>query len=150
MSTRCQIAFEGSDVKVYKHSDGYPEGVLPLLKKVLPDFAKERGWDPSYLAAHTVAKFIDASRRKLRAFYLRKHKENPNVFKKDGWKSSRFLGYGLDTDYHGDLDYIYTVRADFSVEVRALKQGGVNVTLHTAPDFVVTLDALKTWKQGTR
>ncbi len=37
MSTRCQIIVkdEHSEVWFYRHSDGYPEGTLPTLKKFL-------------------------------------------------------------------------------------------------------------------
>ncbi|MCK9541168.1 MAG: hypothetical protein M0R03_03960 [Novosphingobium sp.] len=49
MSTRAIIKIEGFKVaKVYKHYDGYPEGMIEWLTKFNEEFAKERGDDPSY------------------------------------------------------------------------------------------------------
>ena len=49
MSTRCQIEFyDGEPVdagepaaRIYKHSDGYPEGILPMLTQVEQVLAKK-------------------------------------------------------------------------------------------------------------
>ena len=44
MSTRAIIKIEGFKVaKVYKHYDGYPEGMIEWLTKFNEEFAKERG-----------------------------------------------------------------------------------------------------------
>jgi len=63
MSTRCQIAFydrrprgeksimEKWEALVYRHSDGYPEGVMPELVPFLRRWMKVRGWDLEYCAA---------------------------------------------------------------------------------------------------
>lgn len=44
MSTRAQIVVEGiEEVKFYKHSDGYPEGVLPVLEPFVQGFLQKEG-----------------------------------------------------------------------------------------------------------
>jgi len=52
MSTRCQIKIKDSkeknyadgNIHIYKHCDGYPSGVLPLLVPFVKRFFKERGY----------------------------------------------------------------------------------------------------------
>ena len=53
MSTPCVIVVEGNgNVGIYKHWDGYPEEMIPMLKKFIEIFMKERGYmDESYLLA---------------------------------------------------------------------------------------------------
>lgn len=89
MSTRCQIGFyekEEMDLNkfellIYRHSDGYPEGVLPELLPVLKDFDKNRGLDDlEYASAWVVAKFKD-----------------------------NYLNIGISRDFHGDIEYLYKV-----------------------------------------
>jgi hypothetical protein len=98
MSTRSNIHFtdKGSDyvaANIYRHSDGYPENVLPDLDKFFADVAAQttdtRFSDPEYLAAKFVV-----------------------------WQALResgsdrplgFLGVGIMTQDAGDAAYIYTV-----------------------------------------
>jgi hypothetical protein len=63
MSTRCTINFcyqskDHINAKIYRHCDGYPEGVLPDLeeffKAVVADTTDTRFGDPNYLAAKFV------------------------------------------------------------------------------------------------
>lgn len=62
MSTRCTINFTYNKQvhsKIYRHYDGYPEGVKPDLKRFFQEVQKEcqgdnRFNDPSYLAAKFV------------------------------------------------------------------------------------------------
>lgn len=92
MSTRSQIAFYGEkkqklhayDALVYRHYDGYPEGVLPDLIPVLMDFDKNRGLsDSEYASAWLVAK----------------------------WKTD-YLNIGISKNLHGDIEYFYAVYPD--------------------------------------
>jgi len=92
MSTRCQIGFYRSDLKaftdfeslVYRHSDGYPGGVLPDLLPILEDFDKNRGLDDiEYAAAWVVAKL-----------------------------KTDYLNIGISKGIHGDIDYFYAVYPD--------------------------------------
>jgi hypothetical protein len=116
MSTRCQLVVQGNEkVKIYKHSDGYPSGVLPILKEFLPAFKKGRGFDAEYLTAHLSAALIFAdqvSRVKYNLECIAKG-EKP-LFNED---YVGFLGHGLDGDWHGDIEFVYNITPEFSVEV---------------------------------
>ena len=119
MSTRCQLVVETNErIKIYKHSDGYPSGVLPVLKKFLPAFKEGRGFDAEYLTAHLSSALIQDTFRGRRAFYRKMKKAHP---KDPVWANRKifqdFTGHGLDTQWHGDVEYVYRVKSDFSVEV---------------------------------
>ena len=71
MSTRCQIVIRGCDfgdpdnngftpIHVYKHGDGYPAGVLPVLRPLVEHFNTERGRDDAYLLAQILRAFAFA------------------------------------------------------------------------------------------
>ena len=59
MSTRCQVGvyssenqpIEDPEVLIYRHNDGYPEGILSEIQEYVAEFMKNRGADPEYLAA---------------------------------------------------------------------------------------------------
>lgn len=93
MSTRCQIGFyrNESDLKkmefnkwealLYKHCDGYPEGIVPLIKPILQEFDVERGRiDIEYVSAYLVSKI------------------------KVG-----VLDVGICKEFHSDIEYFYAV-----------------------------------------
>lgn len=93
MSTRCHIAFYNniSDIQtkttthwetlLYKHHDGYPEGILPLITPVLKEFQKDRGLDDiEYASAYLVSKI------------------------KDG-----VLDVGICKSFHSDTEYLYAI-----------------------------------------
>lgn len=102
MSTRSQIRYRNSEnnILIYKHSDGYPSGVLPLLIPFVEDFFKSRGDDECYFLAQCIRHFaVEDFKRET---------------EKDGDDSVfatpyRFLGWGLDCAQHGDVDYLYEV-----------------------------------------
>ena len=64
MSTRCTVHFgvggdaHGGEVIIYKHYDGYPDNMVPLLQRFLSRegeiYHDSRRNDPSYLAARFV------------------------------------------------------------------------------------------------
>ena len=89
MSTRCQIGFYNSlkknhnewEALVYKHWDGYPSNMLPIIVPILQDFHKHRGLDDAEYAA---------------AFLISKIKTD-------------YLDIGVCRDFHGDIDYFYKV-----------------------------------------
>jgi hypothetical protein len=90
MSTRCQIAVTGDDgriypCKIYKHCDGYPAGVLPILEPFAERFARQRGHDPEYLVAQIIRHFAREQ------------------------EGEEFTGWGVDLGWHGDLSYLYVV-----------------------------------------
>jgi len=93
MSTRAQIVVEGiEEVKFYKHSDGYPEGMLPVLEPFLKGFLKRRGcWDPEYLLARLVMTFGLTD-------------------------IGGVLGYGLSAVWQPDISWFYRIRQDGTVE----------------------------------
>lgn len=93
MSTRAQIVVEGlEEVKLYKHSDGYPIGVLPVVEPFVKGFLRRRGcWDPEYLMARLVM-----------AFGL----TDPGGV----------LGYGLSAVWQPDISWFYRIRQDGTVE----------------------------------
>lgn len=108
MSTRAQIIVEGNGgVKIYKHSDGYPEGVLPVLQKLLPRFKESRGFDAEYLTAHVSAAFINDSAESRKDFYKRSGLPNTG--------RDNFIGHGLGFSLHGDEEYIYVIDENFTV-----------------------------------
>lgn len=71
MSTRCQIAIFDQDISdkltdtkfllrdwavlLYRHSDGYPEGIIPDIKPFVQEFIDKRGHDAEYLGACLIA-----------------------------------------------------------------------------------------------
>lgn len=102
MSTRAQICIkrdtEGfkdtGGIYIYKHSDGYPEGVLPTLAPFVERFTKNRGDDPCYLLCQIVRAFavVDFKSERL----------NDGAY-------GQFTGWGLDTVEHGDIEYLYEI-----------------------------------------
>lgn len=105
MSTRSQIKVKGSEVMIYKHSDGYPEGVIPVLKPILERFVAERGNEPDYALAQIMRAFArhDEEYRKKRL------EEAEDEIVKNMYKQPRMTGWGLDTVRHGDIEYLYKV-----------------------------------------
>jgi hypothetical protein len=100
MSTRCNIHFQGwgeTRANIYRHCDGYPEGIFPDLRQFFDDLEAQtsdtRYSDPEYLAA----KFLvwQASR-----------------FARDPEKPLEFLSVSPCIEDHGDIEHIYTVDCD--------------------------------------
>ena len=101
MSTRAQIQVEGSKVLVYKHNDGYPDGkhgVLAWLTPFVMNFMRLRGFQEDYMTA----RILEAG-----------------IFS-DGADRDPVLGWGLDTEIHGDIAYLYTVKRDGSIDVKEM------------------------------
>lgn len=96
MSTRAQIKIKDYDVTIYKHSDGYPQGVIPSLRAYLGKFVKNRGNDKEYAIARILMNF---------ALLEKEYREKmPSPFNEES-----FTGWGLCTDLHGDIEYLYIV-----------------------------------------
>lgn len=120
MSTRCHIQIKTDagfyPCMIYKHSDGYPEGVLPFLQAFTTRFAAQRGNDYEYFIAQC-----------LRQWAIEQHlkEENDEFYKKSPeYRTNNLLtGWGvcLQSKPHGDIDYIYTVDlADKSVTYKQI------------------------------
>ena len=139
MSTRAQVVIEENEgVFIYKHSDGYPSGVLPILQKLLPKFKDGRGFDPEYLTAHVSSTFIIES--------IEADKKRAKEWKKKGLEYERwsdFLGHGLGSDVHGDIEYLYYIRKDFSIDILHPTKLGVK---NARKMRTVTLEELKALK----
>ena len=127
MSTRCQIIVKGSDVVVYRHSDGYPDGkhgVLAALKKIVVPFLKHRGLDTCYLPAHIVAGLIVEHQRDMDKLIRLSVKEGRQDHV-SSYEQFKYLGFGVeaytdenaDNALHGDIEFVYIVD-DKGIEVR--------------------------------
>ena len=103
MSTRSQIKVKGSEIMIYKHSDGYPSETLPTLIGTMQTFIKERGNEPDYALAQIMRAFArrDEKRRKEKL-------AKDDVFSKY-YEKQQMTGWGLDTVRHGDIEFLYTV-----------------------------------------
>lgn len=104
MATRSSITVEGlSEVKVYKHWDGYPEATLPWLKKFNKEFAEKRGDDPSY----KFAQLLRSSVRDAEEF---------------GLDTSAHTGWGVvpRSAKYGEV-FRYFLKTDGTVEVNQAK-----------------------------
>lgn len=117
MSTRSQICIkrdttgfsETGGIYIYKHSGGYPEGVMPVLKDIVSRFHAKRGNDASYLLCQIVRAFAAIDRDLAIQAVVEK---NQFDIPKDGDRFSYgmdYVGWGLDTVEHGDIEYLYEV-----------------------------------------
>lgn len=110
MSTRSQILVEGSNVILYRHNDGYPDGphgVLATLCPLVKEFVAYRGHEEDYMSAQILYAIMNP------------HKESYSKVN----TNAGLLGYGIEaySGYlHGDIEYIYVVKKDGHIEVRKL------------------------------
>lgn len=113
MSTRANIVVKNGREKLifYRHSDGYPEGTMPLLEKFLNEVkignirdnvSQSAGW------------LIEFGRQEMIEQEKQLQKEFGIHFKKD-FRPSIF-GYGWKVGYiepttciHDDIEYLYTI-----------------------------------------
>ena len=145
MSTRCQIMFEskyfqdGEIVRTeiaqtYRHSDGYPKGVVPDLKKMY-DLLERTG--SSRGASYSAASFIFLD--KLGTFdrlYFNSDDERRKIDSLDpeDWDVDQpffLLGHGVEdprAGIHGDEEFLYKI-------VEEVKEGGREMTLKISNDF---------------
>jgi hypothetical protein len=109
MSTRCNIHFADAngrvEANIYRHSDGYPEGVLPDLEEfftaVEAQTSDTRYSDPSYLAAKFVV-WQAGEYAKLAAY-------NFMTGEQGEVKPLDFLSVGIMNTDAGDGEYVYTL-----------------------------------------
>jgi len=113
MGTRTNIHFmEGERMvaNIYRHFDGYPEGVLPDLesffKEVKDNLSDTRFTDAEYLAARYVTW---QARQNAREF----NRETGEYVPKDHFLD--FLSLGICIEDHGDIEFIYEVNSDRSM-----------------------------------
>ncbi len=119
MSTRCQIGIYESkgkkrkdfEVLLYKHCDGYPEGVLPVILPFLKWWRKERGISDS---EHTGARLLQWLCNQSDGELI---KENPKWVNKD---FTGVLGYGICKVFHDDIEFFYKIYPN-AVKVYAVR-----------------------------
>lgn len=143
MSTRCQIVVQADaqsfvtpdqdglhPVYIYKHSDGYPRGVMPILGPLIAHFNKTRGADAPYLVAQIVRAFAVAD------------------FQHDAKSTQSMIGWGLDNSFHGDVEFIYYIKASktqgYEVEIRK-PSGDFGGLKETKPYTMTAEDKKASW-----
>ena len=118
MSTRCHIAIytskgaaksDNHHALLYKHSDGYPEGMLPILEPFLKQFKEVRGMgDTEYLAAWTLHALMKESLQhsmETRKYLIEQH-GGCETIPENGMQG---VGFGICAQMHGDIEYIYKI-----------------------------------------
>jgi hypothetical protein len=135
MSTRSQIKFKDSEhnIYVYKHSDGYPEGVLPVLVPFVQEFFAERGNDECYFLAQVIRRFAIADYKEVL-----KEIADPESFYNRFTKPRggqpyqlQFLGWGLDCIKHADIEYLYEIGSKGEIYVNGKKLTKAQITKYT-------------------
>lgn len=109
MSTRCNIHFTDKtgeiEANIYRHGDGYPDGVLPDLERFFAEVEAQTKdtWfnDPSYLAAKFVVWQAGENARIAAFDYM--------TGKQGEVKPLDFLSVGIVSADAGDGEYVYTV-----------------------------------------
>jgi len=108
MSTRCQIGIYESkekklkdfEVLLYKHGDGYPEGVLPDIIPFLKWWKDQRGIDDSEYAGARLLQWLCNVHDGcfITENVMRKNTDYTGIY-----------GCGICKDFHGDIEYFYKV-----------------------------------------
>jgi len=113
MSTRCQIAFkdEYEEAWVYRHSDGYPSGVIEDLANLYNALSNSKAWGNRFQASYLAANFIFYCKM-MHYFHDKELAEKKGgIFKEIFEYAHYFLGYGVcnKEDWHGDIEYFYKI-----------------------------------------
>jgi len=139
MSTRAQIKIKGNPIHIYKHSDGYPEGVMPTLEPIVERFAQERGLeDHEYLLANIMRAFARKEERRRKA-NIEDYKKPANAGSKpaqnmiDIYSKPSLTGFGIGLDRHGDIEFLYEIDTEN-------KQIIVNDIRQTTNSYMVNID----------
>lgn len=151
MSTRCQIIVEGSDVVIYRHCDGYPEGphgVVRALKKSVMNFIKYRGFDECYMPAHIVSDMIVAHKASTDKTAKQMAKAGLGS---SHYEASKYLGYGVEAyimndahALHGDIEFLYVVKKNGTIEVRSCFEN------NDGPENITNTKVIKTVKYAPK
>lgn len=117
MSTRCMVAIKGelspyNIIHFYRHSDGYPEGVAPSIKKYL-----------EYVSRDLIRKNAEQSAGWLLIIGMQEYlgqysHSNEKTLVKDITPTNAISGYKigayeLATQFHSDIEYGYIVDISF-------------------------------------
>ncbi len=105
MSTRCQVIIKDSysEVWFYRHSDGYPDGVMPSLTKFL-GWVKEGKIRDN---AEQASGWLVIIGREEYSDYCKGNEPVANDKTGMGWKVGAYEPCAPVK--HGDIEYLYTV-----------------------------------------
>ena len=153
MSTRCNIILKEGNEKIifYKHSDGYPEGTMPLLTRFIElmrsnlirdNIMQSSGWLVILGAIHyqTISgklfpdydkESYDVDHNKIDGLM--------NEFKPKDWLCGAIE---ITTDIHGDIDFLYEIDLD-AKEVRCYEHWDDNGGTGTPVMSANSLEQLK-------
>ena len=104
MSTRANIVIKDGNEELwfYRHSDGYPEGAMPLLEKFM-NAVKDKTIRNNITQASGWLILLGAEEYKVRADFT--HENYKGIREKD-WKVGSIEP---TTGRHGDIEYLYTL-----------------------------------------
>ena len=104
MSTRANIVIKDrhDTLWFYRHSDGYPEGAMPLLQKFM-DAVKDGTIRDNVTQASGWLILLGAEEYKVRADFTH---ENYKGIREKNWKVGSIEP---TTGRHGDIEYLYTL-----------------------------------------
>lgn len=86
-------------VILYRHSDGYPSGLIPDLVPILKEYLKYR----QYNTCHLSARIIQHLCNNLDSYWDKHWKDEPK-YKDEQYK---WISYGISDAYHMDIEYTY-------------------------------------------
>lgn len=140
MSTRCNIIIKDQNDQLifYRHSDGYPEGALPTLKKFMSWVKEKKIRDNVGQAAGWL---IMIGAKEYGSVYVGggEYKQKPTLTE----PSTTYTGsewqvgaYEPTTDIHGDIDYLYTLDlVNLTITVQEVVGDNKYKTLEVITDF---------------
>jgi len=118
MSTRATVHFDDRAI-VYRHSDGYPDGLGQDLARFIRAARKlqdPRLNDASYLAAKWVVFDVTEYQKYMRDSNARMKAEGMKPYYPDPVDPLDFLGVGIVLEDPGDIEYRYNIDCDGSIE----------------------------------
>ena len=111
MSTRCHILFTDGDASLltYKHSDGYPEGAIPLLREFWQWYPRTNRLE--YLTATWFYFCKRQSEERIKGVDWNDWCDDPMKTNELNTNHPVALSYGIcaDEEIHGDTEHFYQV-----------------------------------------
>ncbi len=92
---------------------------------------KWRGHDPEYMVAQLIHALISEVEAHNKVFYA----ENPELAPKDPHPD--YCGFGVDREYHGDIEYLYCIDERGTVTVKGVRYRGSSQSFKTLGKFKV-------------
>jgi hypothetical protein len=150
MSTRCNIIIKdgsGRELIFYRHSDGYPEGALPTLKRFMSWVKDGRIRDNVQQAAGWL---ILVGAEEYGSVYVGGGKEVPKKSLTIPDPNNEFSGWNCGSyepsfGIHGDIEYLYTLDLDEkTILVQSVLDDDKYETIKTITDFSETPEIITT------